>query len=91
MLKEAALQKYISQGEFEKAEKCGDFSTWDFQEYYDFLCHCVDKMKADGDEKTARSFIERKISFFKTADKDEDYGQWHTDVVKPNLMEYLAQ
>ncbi|MBO4906491.1 MAG: hypothetical protein J5486_05595 [Bacteroidaceae bacterium] len=91
MLKSAAQLKYIERGEFDKAEQCVYYGSYDFQEYYDFLCHCIDKMKDDGDIQKARNFIERKVSFYRQADSDEDYtATWGTSVVKQLLLDYLG-
>ena len=89
MINNAAQQKYIELGDFEKAEKCVYYGSWDFEEYYDFLCRCIDKMKDDGDIRKAENFIERKSAFFKTANSDSDYSAWYYETAKQNLLNYL--
>jgi hypothetical protein len=89
LLEEAAFNKYMELGDYENAEKCKHFSSYDFEEYYDFLCLCIDQMKEKGDERKAKKFIEKKCTFFSRADKDSDYDSWKQDVVKQRLLDYL--
>ena len=92
LLEEAAFKKYLELGDYESAEKCKHFLWHDFEEYYDFLCLCIDKMKEKGEINKARSFIEKKCSYFSTADQenDPDYDAWKQEKVKKKLLDYLG-
>jgi hypothetical protein len=91
LLEEAAFKKYLELGDYESAEKCKHFLSYDFEEYYDFLCLCIDKMKEKGEKNKARTFIEKKCSYFSTADKekDPDYADWKQKDVRKRLLDYL--
>lgn len=89
LLEEAAFNKYMELGDFDNAEKCKHFWSYDFEKYYNFLCLCIDQMKEKGDESKAKKFIEKKCSFFSRADKDADYEEWSQQKVKQKLLDYL--
>ena len=91
LLEDAAFKKYMELGDYESAEKCKHFLWHDFEEYYDFLCLCIDKMKEKGEINKARSFIEKKCSYFSTVDqeKNPDYDAWKQKNVRKKLLDYL--
>lgn len=88
LLKNSIIAKYIELDDYNGAETAGDFSSFDYKEYYDFLCKCIDKMKEKGEVDKAKTFILKKCSFFSNV-SEYSYDEWNQDKVKQDLLDYL--
>lgn len=89
LLEKAAFEKYMEMGDYENAEQLRHFWSYDFEEYFDFLCKCIDRMKEKGEIDKAKSFIIKKVVFFSEADKKDEYAEWRQENVKQRLLDYL--
>lgn len=89
LLEKAAFEKYMEMGDYENAEQLRHFWSYDFKEYFDFLCKCIDRMKEKGEIDKAKSFILKKVGFFSEADKKDEYAEWRQENVKQRLLDYL--
>ena len=89
LLEKAAFEKYMEIGDYENAEQLRHFWSYDFKEYFDFLCKCIDRMKEKGEIDKAKSFIIKKVGFFSEADKKDEYAEWRQENVKQRLLDYL--
>ena len=89
LLEKAAFEKYMEMGDYENAEQLRHFWSYDFKEYFDFLCKCIDRMKEKGEIDKAKSFIIKKVGFFSEADKKDEYAEWRQENVKQRLLDYL--
>lgn len=89
LLEKAAFEKYMEMGDYENAEQLRHFWSYDFEEYFDFLCKCIDRMKEKGEIDKAKSFIIKKVGFFSEADKKDEYAEWRQENVKQRLLDYL--
>ena len=89
LLEKAAFEKYMEMGDYENAEQLRHFWFYDFKEYFDFLCKCIDRMKEKGEIDKAKSFIIKKVGFFSEADKKDEYAKWRQENVKQRLLDYL--
>ncbi len=80
---------YLEKGDYDKLFEGREFSNLsddDCQEYYDIICKCIDKMKQNGNKEEMRSFIDRKVGFYKA-----DFGdEWRKDNVQKRLYKYAG-
>ena len=88
-LRTAVFNKFLELEDFDNAESCKRFGSWDFEEYYSFLCKCIDVMKERGEESKAKSFIEKKCTYFSNAEDNSRYANWKQPIVKKRLYDYL--
>ena len=62
-LRAKIASKYISEGEFDKAEYYGNHEYDGYERYYGYLCQCIDYMKSHGDSKQKiKQFIDNKLN-----------------------------
>ena len=80
--------KYIQQGEYEKAEKVLDYGSYT-SDYYDFLCKVIDHMKENGKKSSIKSFIERKVPSFYNKSWNHD-KEWQANSVQARLYKYAG-
>jgi len=88
-LRDAVFKKFMELEDFDNAESCKRFGSLDFEEYYNFLCKCIDIMKEKGEISKAKSFIEKKCTYFSRAEEYSSYANWKQSIVKKKLYEYL--
>ena len=88
-LRDAVFKKFMELEDFDNAESCKRFGSLDFEEYYSFLCQCIDIMKEKGENSKAKSFIEKKCSYFSRAEEYSSYANWKLQIVRKRLYDYL--
>ena len=82
--------KYIEQGEYEKAEKVIDYGASP-SEYYNFLCKVIDNMKENGKKTSIKAYIDRKVSSHYPSSSSLTYTEeWLAKPVKSRLYKYAG-
>ena len=88
-LKQKIVNIYISEGLYDDAESCikGMYIGHYYDAYYQFICQCIDDMKAKGNRSKINTFIENHISYFSETASD---AKWKRDQVKKRLYSYAG-
>ena len=77
---------YITAGKYEEAEKCADY-LGRRDEYYNFLCACIDHMLETGKQSRVKNYIDRKVIYFSPSSSK---AEWQQAAVKKRLYEYAG-
>lgn len=78
---------YITAGRYDEAEKCSDYYG-ETDEYYDFLCACIDHMLETGKQSRVKNYIDRKVNHFDSSLSSKE--EWQQAAVKKRLYEYAG-
>jgi hypothetical protein len=78
---------YITTGKYEETEKCFDY-FWETDDYYNFLCACIDHMLETSKQSRMKNYIDRKVSHFDSSLSSQ--AAWQQAAVKKRLYEYAG-
>ena len=84
-LRKEICDRCIAVGEYDKAENYANFEYDGYARYYDYMCKCIDHMKANGKKDMIKQFIDRKIET-----PDPGYGHWNRSIHPAKIYQYAG-